>query len=164
MSLSRDQHQLAAWINDLQADIGKGNSERGFHEEGDKLRHQAHNPALTSSQFMGAGLADEPVAALRNYYMAKVGLIVTEAAEALEDLRCGRPVNENYYTENGAEVVFSDDARGVPLKPEGVPSEIADIVIRCFDFADEAKFSLIEVILEKLTYNDTRARLHGKGF
>ena len=154
MNLSRDQHQLAAWINDLQADIGKGNYERGFHEEGDKLRHLV----------AAAGGQDAFIlAALRNYYMAKVGLIITEAAEALEDLRCGRPVNENYYTENGAEVVFSDDARGVPLKPEGVPSEIADIVIRCFDFADEAGFSLIEVMLEKLAYNDTRARLHGKG-
>ncbi len=47
-------------------------------------------------------------------------------------------------------------------KPEGVPSEIADIVIRCFDFADEAGFSLINAILEKLAYNNTRAHLHGK--
>ena len=153
MSLSRDQHQLAAWVNDLQADIGRGNTERGFHEEGDDLRLSVsgyHPPALAK-------------AALRNYYMAKLGLIITEAAEALEDLRCGRPVDDNYYTENGAEVVFSDDARGTPLKPEGVPSEIADIVIRCFDFADEAGFSLIEAMLEKLAYNDIRARLHGKG-
>lgn len=163
MSLSRDQHQLAAWVNDLQSDIGRGNAERGFHEEGDDLRKRAEGDA-------SGAVAVRDVDAMRNYYMAKVGLIITEAAEALEDLRCGRPVNTNYYTggadSRGDEYGSAErlDYRGNLRKPEGVPSEIADIVIRCFDFADEAGFSLIDVILEKLAYNDTRARLHGKGF
>lgn len=162
MSLSRDQHQLAAWVNDLQADIGKGNSERGFHEEGDYLRRQ-----IASS---GDMVSERDAAALRNYYMAKMGLIITEAAEALEDLRCGRPVNQMHYTggKGDPSETYSETERydnyGNLRKPEGVPSEIADIVIRCFDFADEAGFSLIEAMLEKLPYNDTRARLHGKGF
>ena len=144
-------------VNILQKAVGQGNASRGFHDEGDQLREQ-----VTRVHPYAEGAVAPRAAALRNYYMVKLGLIITEAAEALEDLRNGRPVDQNYYTENGVEVVFSDDARGNPLKPEGVPSEIADIVIRCLDFADEAGFSLIDAIYEKLDYNDTRSRLHGK--
>ena len=136
----------------LQTKIGEGNKQRGFHTEGDELRNRiARQPQAIS---------DAP--ALRNYYMVKVGLIMSEGAEALEELRSGRPVDQNYYTHNGVETDFSTRGNAKLNKPEGVPSEIADIVIRCFDFADEAGFSLINMILEKLDYNDTRSRLHGK--
>ena len=141
----------------LQARIGQGNAERGFHDEGDALR------AAVAEAHPKATLARAPRdAALRNYYMVKVGLIMSEGAEALEELRSGRPVDQNYYTHNGVETDFSTRGNNELNKPEGVPSELADIVIRCFDFADEAGFSLINMILEKLDYNDTRSRLHGK--
>lgn len=131
----------------LQHKIGRGNAERGFHEEGDYLRHQ--NERYPDS-------VDAP-AALRNYYMTKLALIHSEATEAVEELRSGHTADETYYP---------SDTKGLSIpelyKPEGVPSEIADIVIRCFDFADEAGFSLIDILLEKLRYNDTRNRMHGK--
>ena len=134
----------------LQARIGQGNAERGFHEEGDTLRDDA------------AAEGKYPAAALRNYYMVKVGLIMSEGAEALEELRSGRSANESYYTDSDGNEAPRLSVNARPNKPEGVPSEIADIVIRCFDFADEAGFSLITAILEKLAYNDTRARMHGR--
>lgn len=137
-------------FDELQIKIGRGNAQRGFHTEGDELRANA------------ASEHEYDTAMLRNYYMVKVGLIMSEGAEALEELRSGRPVDQNYYTHNGVETDFSTRGNNELNKPEGVPSEIADIVIRCFDFADEAGFSLINVILEKLDYNDTRSRLHGK--
>lgn len=137
-------------FDELQIKIGRGNAQRGFHTEGDELRANA------------ASEHEYDTAMLRNYYMVKVGLIVSEGAEALEELRSGRLVDQNYYTHNGVETDFSTRGNNELNKPEGVPSEIADIVIRCFDFADEAGFSLINVILEKLAYNDTRARMHGK--
>lgn len=162
-------------FDELQIKIGRGNAQRGFHAEGDALR------AAVAEAHPKATLARAPRdAALRNYYMVKLGLIITEAAEGLEDLRNGRPVNQNYYTHEGKEVhklpighkgsdmwTLLDRSASWTLdaivpKPEGVPSEIADIVIRCLDFADEAGFSLINAILEKLAYNDTRAHMHGK--
>lgn len=160
-------------FNNLQNSIGRGNAERGFHAEGDGLR-------------ANAALAHEyDTAMLRNYYMVKAGLIMSEGAEALEELRSGRPVDQNYYSIDGEQLTNQRHPRTAPEpnadghyvsrssdsvwsaavytpKPEGVPSEIADIVIRCFDFADEAGFSLIEAILEKLAYNDTRAHMHGR--
>ena len=146
----RDTAAMRELFDELQIKIGRGNVQRGFHAEGDELRANA------------ASGHEYDTAMLRNYYMVKVGLIMSEGAEALEELRSGRPVDQNYYTHNGVETDFSTRGNNELNKPEGVPSEIADIVIRCFDFADEAGFSLINMILEKLAYNDTRSRLHGK--
>ena len=138
-------------FDELQIKIGRGNAQRGFHAEGDELRANA------------ASEHEYDTAMLRNYYMVKVGLIMSEGAEALEELRSGRPADRNYYTDSdGVETDFSTRGNNELNKPEGVPSEIADIVIRCFDFADEAGFSLINAILEKIDYNDTRTHMHGR--
>lgn len=126
--------ELQASLDALQDTIGAGNKLRGFHDEGDGYR--AHL-ARGSTNFK---------VPLRNYYMSKMMLIVTEAAEGAEELRHGREVDETYYVEG---------------KPEGVPSELADIVIRAFDMADEAGFSLGEIIIEKLKFNATRGKMHG---
>ena len=83
------------------------------------------------------------------YWISKLALIDSESAEALDELRKGHAADERYYVDG---------------KPEGVPSEIADIVIRALHFAEEAGFDLWEVIDEKLRYNDTRAHKHGKHF
>jgi NTP pyrophosphatase (non-canonical NTP hydrolase) len=47
------------------------------------------------------------------------------------------------------------------LKPEGIPSELADIVIRVGDTAYECDIDLGEEILLKMAYNATRPYKHG---
>lgn len=138
-------------LNSLQTVIGSGNAARGFHEEGDYLRGRSPNHPEGDPAY------------LRNYYLTKLMLITTEVAEAAEELRNGRAVDERYYSRHDATPTPNAiDADGSKNKPEGVPSEIADIVIRCFDFADEAGFSLGEAILEKLAFNSKRQKMHGK--
>ncbi|QIK64528.1 hypothetical protein G7068_16260 [Leucobacter viscericola] len=108
-------------------------------------------------------------AALRNYYITKLALIGTEVTEAIEELRNGHTATERYYSGTDSRLggAVSSDVKSLvekscgTAKPEGVPSELADIVIRAFDFADEAGFSLAEVILEKLAFNATRGHMHG---
>lgn len=132
-------------LRKLQDQIGAANEAKGFHARGDKLR---------------AG--DDPDA-LREHYMMSIGLIVTEAAEGMEELRNGRRVNETYYptwddTFDGRNRVPFEKGK---FKPEGVPSELADIVIRAFDFASGAGIDLAAMIEEKLAYNASRPFMHG---
>jgi NTP pyrophosphatase (non-canonical NTP hydrolase) len=74
-------------------------------------------------------------------------LIVTEAGEAFEAYREGAPVNEMRYEPNG--------------KPVGVPSEIADIIIRCLDFSGEYGIDIERAVLEKMKFNLSRPFKHG---
>lgn len=76
-------------------------------------------------------------------------LMHSEISEALEEIRNGRGVSEVY---------FNDEK---PLKPEGVPAELADCIIRIFDFCGAHQISLAEALLLKMAYNSTREWRHG---
>lgn len=158
-----------AWqdeLRKLQQAIGEGNTAKGFHKRGAMLRH-------LETRKTGYGQHVEAAGALRDYYVARLALITTEVAEAIEELRNGRAVDETYYSVKGSpEIKLSKEKaerdggeHGTGwYKPEGVPSELADIVIRAFDFAHEAGIDLAEIINEKLAYNATRAHMHGRKF
>lgn len=77
-----------------------------------------------------------------------IALMHTELSEAYEEYRNHKNVDETYYEEDG--------------KPCGVPSELADVVIRVFDFCGGANIDLEKIILEKMEYNKTRPYKHGK--
>lgn len=79
-----------------------------------------------------------------------VALIHSEVSEILEEFRAGYAPTEVYYREDG--------------KPEGIPMELADTIIRCLDMADAYDIDIEAAIAEKHEFNITRPYLHGKKF
>ena len=76
-----------------------------------------------------------------------IALCHSELSEALEESRNGHDLNETYLGENG--------------KLEGVPSELADIVIRIMDMCERYGIDLQDIIERKHEFNKNRPYKHG---
>lgn len=82
----------------------------------------------------------------RSIYSALIH-IMCELAEVAEEIRDGRDPKVTHW---------SRDKRG-NLKPEGVPSELADVVLLAMDFAGQYGIDLESAMLTKMSYNFTRS-------
>lgn len=78
-----------------------------------------------------------------------IALMHSELSEALEDIRTGQWS------------MIYDTMPGKELKPLGVPSELADVLIRVFAFAAKHKIDLADAVVRKMLYNETRPYKHG---
>jgi NTP pyrophosphatase (non-canonical NTP hydrolase) len=85
-----------------------------------------------------------------------MALIHSEVSEALEEHRSGTPA------------LYHDTESG---KPEGVLSELADVLIRTLDTMrsivvaqQDPDLSIEGVVLEKMRYNASREHKHGKAY
>jgi NTP pyrophosphatase (non-canonical NTP hydrolase) len=134
-------------ISELQQRCGEAAAAKGFHDDRPLpvMDQQGH--------FSFPGLAD--------WQGNKLMLIVSEVAEAQDELRKGHRAHHTYYPTQAA-----DPGTNGPVqhKPEGVPSELADVVIRVLDFCYTENIDLEIIIEEKLAFNQSRPRLHGKSF
>ncbi|MCV9947827.1 hypothetical protein [Paenibacillus sp. BT-177] len=89
-----------------------------------------------------------------------IALIHSEVSEALEDYRNGRDITEVWYENKELKTRLTTPITP-NCKPCGIPSELADIVIRVFDAAGRYGIDLEGAITEKMAYNATRPQRHG---
>jgi NTP pyrophosphatase (non-canonical NTP hydrolase) len=82
----------------------------------------------------------------------KLCLMHSELSEALEELRAGHPVQLVYFNPSK------------PDKPEGVPIELADCIIRIADLCGQYGIDLDAAIRIKMDYNTTRPYKHNRSF
>jgi len=74
-----------------------------------------------------------------------IALMHTELSEAFEEYRKGKGVTEVYFNPDHS-------------KPEGMPIELADAVIRIAQFCGQYGIDLEDAISRKMRYNETRGR------
>jgi NTP pyrophosphatase (non-canonical NTP hydrolase) len=88
-----------------------------------------------------------------------ISLCHCELSEAIEEFRDGRKPNEIYYSISDKSITHGDFKSD--LKPEGIPIELADVIIRIFDYCGHVGIDINAAILEKIEFNKSRPYKHG---
>lgn len=135
----------------------------GFNEARDAVHETALEKGWWEPQ-----LHEDGTARVQRSFGESMALVHSEASEALEEHRKGNFPTYTYFPAAGAHgptaPSFSLEeiwARNHGWKPEGIPSEVADIIIRALDIAGHYGIDIEQALKVKSAYNATRPYRHG---
>lgn len=135
------------FLREFQATCGANAAAHGFRQEGIAVNELASRLRAEGNDTLASSIVS-------SYASKRMNLIHDELSEGHDELRAGRLMDEAY----------ENTTPGKEGKPEGVPSELADVVIRAFDVADEFGIDLADVLFGKGDFNSKREAMHGKKF
>lgn len=102
------------------------------------------------------------------HFGSLIALMHSELSEALEEYRNGHEPTETYYSCANRACQTNDNGKCadwmIPCdlgKPEGIPAELADCIIRILDYCGKEGIDIDEAIRIKHEYNKTRPYRHG---
>lgn len=93
----------------------------------------------------------------------KLMLITCELSEAMEAHRRGQPANTEDYLNDCVDGKFNRESFEENIK-DSFEDEIADSIIRLLDLCGGLGIDIDFHVNEKLEYNSTRPRMHGKKY
>lgn len=144
---------IAVAFGYLEDSIAANNYEKGWRGPGDEPRNMGELIALLHSE------VSEAFEAYRNnepqlWYEHDV---VIHGEDGVRKEKSG-PTSG--FADQASLTTMLDGA-AVLGKPQGIASELADVLIRIFDMADENEIPLAEAVIAKHAYNQTRPWKHG---
>ncbi len=125
-----------------------------------QLRDEVHALAVSKGWHENRDITDP------NVLGAMLALIHSEVSEALEAIRRIKSPSRFLYEDQVSGQTLSERERedGQPdsrYKPHGVPSEMADVIIRVLDMCGAMGIDIDRAVTEKHAFNKTRSHRHG---
>ncbi len=158
-------NELAEWAWDTAEKAGfhEYNAERAQIEAAvERAKRCAEDGAPLPREVQDALLMMERKTRIPVPIPEKLLMIDGEIAEAMEAYRDPRFDPTKTYVKQGGEYVeLADDDVDPTKKPEGLPIELADALIRGLHLAREANLNIGRAVVRKMLHNPTRSFRHG---
>lgn len=146
-------------MNELSRKIFLANKEKGFYDDTIDivLKMKANRSVLQT-------FTDSDIKAVEDAFMCqKIVLVMSELSEAVEAMRKGKKADVESYNSDIEKGIEFETAFKDHIK-DSFEDEIADARIRIDDLMGSRKIDVKFHVLEKLKYNATRGKKHGKKF